>query len=128
MRFCLPLVLVCLSGLPCVLCFCLILFSEIFLSLFTSSLIFFLFSSLIHLPLYVYCSLFHFGVYLGLLCIHVFLFLCLIFFIFRVVKFLECTLYILVTTSSNFSMKFLVISCKISSLSVLLWASLCSLV
>jgi hypothetical protein len=56
----------------------------------------------------------------------IYLFLCLlIFFVFGVLKFLECILYIL---SSVFSMIFFVITCKISSLRVLLWAFLGSLV
>jgi hypothetical protein len=58
----------------------------------------------------------------------IYLFMCfLIFFIFGVLKFLECLLYILVSQSSNISMKFSVITCRISSLRMFLWALLGSL-
>jgi hypothetical protein len=74
------------------MCFCLIIFSECFPYL-VSLFKYFLFSSLIHLSLYsVLFSLWHFGVHLGLLCVH--LFLCLL--IFFILKLLKCIFYILV--------------------------------
>jgi hypothetical protein len=58
-----------------------------------------------------------------------YLFLChLMFFVFGVLKFLECILYILVGMSNIFSMNFSEISSKISSLRVFLKASMSSLV
>jgi hypothetical protein len=52
----------------------------------------------------------------------------LIFFIFVVLEFLECLLYFLVTMSNNFSMKFSLITYRISSFRLFLWASFGSLV
>jgi hypothetical protein len=74
-------------------CFCLIFFWG-FLYLLSPPLLYFLLSSLIHLSLFVECPLFHFGVCLGLLWVHLFL-CCPMFFIFGILKFLGCILYIL---------------------------------
>jgi hypothetical protein len=57
------------------------------------------------------------------------LFLCLlIFFIFGVLEFLESSCMFWLTMSYNMSMKFSLISCRISSLRMFLWALLSSLV
>jgi hypothetical protein len=68
--------------------------------------------------LYLWCSLFHFGVYLGLLWYYLFVvvFSHIIFFVFN---FLSDSCMFWLTMSSNISMKFSLITCRISSFSVL---------
>jgi hypothetical protein len=74
--------------------FCLHLFFWGFPYLCSTPLLYFVLSSLIHISFFL-CPLFHFGVCWSPLWVH--LFLCLLmFFIFGVLKFLECILYILV--------------------------------
>jgi hypothetical protein len=90
------LVLVCWSGLP--FCFVFLFHSFFWGFPYHGSLPLkcYQFSALIHLSLYLWCPLFHCGIYLGILWVHL-IFLCLIIvFIFIVLEFLECLLYFMV--------------------------------
>jgi hypothetical protein len=87
-----------------------------------TSLLIFSICILIHLSLYIYCSLFHFGVYLGVLWVHLFVSVssCILYFWCFEFSWVHLVHFGLLPLA--ISIKFSVITCKISSLRIFSWA------